>query len=84
MKTICRFITKSTLLICIIAFSAICYHSIEEIHYLKTFFPKSFTVEQAFYASGIELIKIIIVGIPVVLTVSILLSLFRCGENDNN
>ena len=29
---------------------AVCWHSMEEIHYLKSFFPKSFTVEQAFYA----------------------------------
>ncbi len=62
---------------------AACWHSLEEIHYLKSFFPGSFSVEEAFYASGIELIKIIIISLPLVLVIFIclrLLSLFR-SEN---
>lgn len=48
----------------LIGYGAVCWHSVEEIHYLKSFFPDQFTVEQAFYASAIELIKIVIIGIP--------------------
>ena len=42
----------------------ICWHSLEEIHYLKTFYPKQFTVEEAFYASAVELLKVIIISLP--------------------
>ncbi len=68
-------INKGMVLILIIAsaviFSAICWHSIEEIHYLKSFFPKSFTVEEAMFASVIELMKIIILGIPFFLVIGL-------------
>ncbi len=43
---------------------SVALHSIDEIHYLKSFYPGRFTVEEAFYASGVELIKVIIVSIP--------------------
>jgi hypothetical protein len=39
---------------------------VEEIHYLKSFFPKVFSVEQAFYASAVELIKVLIIAVPFV------------------
>ena len=48
----------------IIIVSAVCWHSVEEIHYLKSFFPKQFSVEQAFYASAVELIKVVIIAVP--------------------
>jgi len=54
---------------------AVCWHSVEEIHYLKSFFPGSFSVQEAFYASGIELIKIIIISLPLVLIIFICLYL---------
>ena len=57
----------------LVVYSAICYHSIEEIHYLKSFFPGEFTVEEAFFASGVELVKIIIIGIPILLVVAVCL-----------
>ena len=53
---------------------AVCWHSLEEIHYLKSFFPKGFTVEEAFYASAVELVKVLIVSLPFVLV--ILISLY--------
>jgi hypothetical protein len=37
---------------------------VEEIHYLKTFFPRQFSVEEAFYAAGVELIKVVIISVP--------------------
>ena len=48
----------------IIIAAAVCWHSVEEIHYLKSFFPKQFSVEEAFYASTVELIKVVIVAVP--------------------
>lgn len=62
---------------------AVCWHSVEEIHYLKSFFPESFTVQQAFYASGIELIKIIIISLPLVLIIFTCLHLFGIFRKEN-
>ncbi len=64
---------KLVILIGVVGYAAICLHSIEEIHYLKSIFPKKFTVEEAFYASAIELIKVIIIGIPFVLALTLCL-----------
>jgi hypothetical protein len=50
--------------ISILIVSAVCWHSVEEIHYLKSFYPRQFSVEEAFYASAVELIKIIIISFP--------------------
>lgn len=50
--------------ISVIIVSAVCWHSVQEIHYLKTFYPKQFTVEEAFFASGVELIKVLIIALP--------------------
>ena len=54
----------SAIAISIIVVSAVCWHSVQEIHYLKSFYPKEFTVEQAFYASAVELIKVLIISVP--------------------
>ena len=78
-----KIILYSLILIGVIAYSAICYHSIEEIHYLKSFFPRQFTVEEAYYATVIELIKIIIIGIPFFLVIGICLVMLKKGEKDN-
>ncbi len=48
-----------------LVYAAICLHSVQEIHYLKSFFPGKFTVEEAFYASAVELVKVVIIGIPI-------------------
>jgi hypothetical protein len=62
--------------------SGICWHSIEEIHYLKSFFPKQFTVQEAYYASKIELIKIAIICFPILVIVGISLYLLHCSRKD--
>jgi hypothetical protein len=54
----------SAISISIIVVAAVCWHSVEEIHYLKSFFPQQFSVQEAFYASGVELIKVVIISIP--------------------
>jgi hypothetical protein len=77
MKVTCRFLLKIGIAAGVVAYSAVCWHSVEEIHYLKSFFPAKFTVEEAFYASAIELIKIVIIGIPFLLIIGIFLYLGR-------
>ena len=66
--------------ICIAIIGAVCLHSVEEIHYLKTFFPRTFTVEEAFYASGIELMKVLIISIPLSLVVALCLVCLWMGQ----
>jgi hypothetical protein len=46
-------------------FTAVCWHSVQEIHYLKSFFPRQFSVQEACYATAIELIKVILIGMPI-------------------
>ncbi|HEY4485400.1 MAG TPA: hypothetical protein VI702_03630 [Nitrospiria bacterium] len=55
----------------VIAVAAASWHSVEEIHYLKTFYPASFSVEEAFYASLVELIKVFLIGLPMFLVIVI-------------
>lgn len=62
------------IIICLVIIAAVSFHSVEEIHYLKSFYPQTFTVEEAFYASMVEFIKIHIISLP--LMVVILLSAF--------
>lgn len=65
----------------VVAIGAVCLHSLEEIHYLKSFFPRSFTVQEAFFASALELIKVIIIALPLLLIISV--SLFFLRQRDN-
>lgn len=62
---------------------AVCWHSLEEIHYLKSFYPGRFTVEEAFYASAVELIKVIMISLPFFLIILVSLC-FLCilGKSD--
>ena len=65
------------LAIALIAVTAVCLHSLEEIHYLKSFFPHSFTVQEAFFAGALELVKVTIISIPLVLLIAICLYWLR-------
>jgi len=70
----------STIVGSIVIVSAVCWHSVEEIHYLKSFFPQQFSVEEAFYASAVEFIKVLIIAVPfffVVVTGSCLLCYWK-------
>lgn len=60
-----RIIAAAAAALATVFYAAVCYHSVEEIHYLKSFYPREFTVEEAFYASGVELVKVLITGLPV-------------------
>ncbi len=48
----------------IIIVPAVSWHSVAEIHYLKSFYPQQFSVQEAFWASAVELIKVLVVSIP--------------------
>jgi hypothetical protein len=82
MKKHIELIITLAIIASVIFIFAICFHSLEEIHYLKSFFPKSFTLEQAFYASAIELIKITIIAIPFVLVIGIGLFFLKNRKQD--
>ena len=72
----------SAIAISIIVVSAVCWHSIEEIHYFKTFYPKQFSVEEAFYASAVELVKVIIISLPFILVAVCGIRLIGCLKKD--
>jgi len=56
---------------CVVAVAAVCWHSVQEIHYLKTFYPARFTVEDAFWASGVELVKVVLIAFPLLLVAAL-------------
>jgi hypothetical protein len=57
-------VTISLIVAGIASISAVCWHSVGEIHYLKSFFPRQFSVQEAYYAASVELIKVLIICIP--------------------
>ena len=77
-----HFITWAGVALGVTALFAICLHSLEEIHYLKSFFPRSFTVEEAFYAAGLELVKILILALPILTAIAI--ALFSIRRRDRS
>ena len=77
-----RTLLNLVVLIGVLTYSAVCLHSVDEIHYLKSFFPGEFTVEEAFYAAAIELIKVIIIGLPILLIIGICLAKLRESKRD--
>lgn len=77
MKRPYRVLISSVIAISLIVVSVVCWHSLEEIHYLKSFYPQQFTVEETFYASAVELVKVIIIGLPFFLIVGTGLYLLR-------
>ena len=56
-----RIALLASVAICLIAVSAVSFHSVEEIHYLKSFYPARFTVPEAAAAAVVELIKVSLV-----------------------
>jgi Na+-driven multidrug efflux pump len=82
MNRTARILLFAAILISIAAVSAVCCHSVEEIHYLKSFYPRQFSVEEAFYASAVELVKIVIISVPFILIIATALSLLRHLRKD--
>lgn len=81
MTTKCRIILIALVVLAFAAVTAVCLHSLEEIHYLKSFFPATFTVQQAFYAGALELVKVAIIALPLVLLIGICLFFIRQRNN---
>ncbi len=68
------------IIISLIIITLVSFHSVWEIHYLKTFYPKSFTVAESFYASIVELIKVALISLPLVLIS--LVCIYFAGRQD--
>ncbi len=58
------------------------WHSVEEIHYLKTFYPSKFTVEDASMAAEVELIKVLLISLPLVIVIVAALYILRTVKTD--
>jgi len=61
----------------VVIISAVCWHSVGEIHYLKSFFPNRFSVEEAYCASVVELIKVVVIALPIITVIGISLYVLR-------
>jgi hypothetical protein len=66
-----------TIVTCLVVVGVVSFHSVSEIHYLKTFYPGQFSVSDAAYASVVELVKVLLVAFPFVLIVIVCLFLLR-------
>jgi hypothetical protein len=58
------------------------FHSVWEIHYLKSFYPKSFTVTEAGYAATVELIKIALISFPLVIIIILCMILIMAVKKE--
>lgn len=59
----------SVIIVCLIVISIVSFHSVWEIHYLKSFYPGNFTVVDAGWASVVELIKVSLTSFPLILLI---------------
>ena len=77
MKFNSRTFLNVVVLVGVVAFTLACLHSVDEIHHLKSFLPDEFTVEEAYDAALVELIKVIIIGLPILLIIGVCLAKLR-------
>ena len=70
-----RIVLLAVVTVCLLAVSAVSFHSVEEIHYLKSFYPEHFSVSDAASAAVVELIKVSLVAFPLFLIVLVCLFL---------
>lgn len=61
-----QYIATLIVVVGFVVLAAVSWHSVQEIHYLKSFFPREFSVEEAYYASKVELIKVVFISLPIV------------------
>jgi hypothetical protein len=66
---------------CVLIITYASFHSVWEIHYLKSFYPKSFSVTEAGYAAVVELIKIALISFPLLLIIVLCLFLVKSMKN---
>lgn len=62
---------------CLAGIAIVSFHSVSEIHYLKTFYPAYFSVQDVAYASLVELIKVSLITLPVAIAIFVCLFLIR-------
>lgn len=60
--------TSYVALLLVLFLAGVSYHSVTEIHYLKSFFPQTFTMEEALFASIVDLIKYLFIISPILFT----------------
>lgn len=77
MKLKKKYILWAIIIICLLTIFGVARHSVDEIHYMKRFYPPEFTVEEAYYASKVEFIKVVITSIPLVVLIFISLFIFK-------
>lgn len=77
MNRISRVVLGAAIVSALVSVVAVCWHSLGEIHYLKTFYPERFSVAEVFYASAVELVKVVIIALPLALIIGVCLSLLR-------
>ncbi len=77
MRRTYQILIASAIVVSVVVVSAVCWHSLEEIHYLKSFYPRQFSVQEVFYASAVELIKVMIISMPFFFIVGIAIALLR-------
>ena len=75
-------ISITIIIACVIFLTYASFHSVWEIHYLKSFYPKSFTVTEAGYAAIVELIKIALISFPLVIIITLCLILIIAVKRD--
>jgi len=74
------YILAAIIILSLGAIFAVSWHSVEEIHYLKGFYPSEFTVSEALQAALVELIKILLIALPLIVTIAIALYLIALNR----
>lgn len=69
MKIKKKYILWAIIIICLLTLFGVSKHSVDEIHYFKHLYPTEFSVEEAYYASKVELTKNVITAIPLVVLI---------------
>ena len=64
----------------LVVITIVSWHSVEEIHYLKEFFPHEFTVAEARDATIIEIIKVVFIAFPIILGMWLCLQLMQISR----
>lgn len=60
------------ILACIVIIALVAWHAVQEIHYLKSFYPRSFSVAEAGWAAIVELIKVLLISFPLLIVITLL------------
>jgi hypothetical protein len=84
MKPLFRIGLLATIGVCLIAITAVSFHSVGEIHYLKSFYPRSFSVSEAAAASVVELVKVSLFTFPLFLIIVVCLFFLWLFSRDRN